>query len=233
MKDSAFASALASELRDYITAKRALAPKFHNEQAGLRLLDRFLAARQVVGVADVTPALVEEFVVSRHRVPARSHNHLLGVVRRFFEWLVSQGRLAVSPVHMRPRRETASSLPYLFRPEEVRALLDAAARLPDTWFSPARGRTYRMAFALLYALGLRVGEVSRLRVGDVDLDRDLLVIRGTKFGKSRLVPFGPRLGAELRGHLELRGSAARDADAFLLLLAMTEKRGASMASRAA
>jgi integrase len=41
-------------------------------------------------------------------------------------------------------------------------------------------------FALLYGLGLRVGEVSRLCGGDVDLNRQLLVIRDTKFSKSRL-----------------------------------------------
>ena len=54
-----------------------------------------------------------------------------------------------------------------------------------------RGLTYRTIFALLYGLGLRVGEVARLRLGDVDWERQLLVIRLTKFSKSRLVPFGP------------------------------------------
>lgn len=56
-------------------------------------------------------------------------------------------------------------------------------------------------FALLYGLGLRVGEVSRLQIGDVDLDRDVLLIRDSKFGKSRQMPFGPRLGAVLRAYL--------------------------------
>jgi integrase len=65
-----------------------------------------------------------------------------------------------------------------------------------------------MIFALLYGLGLRVGEVARLTHADVDLDRSLLVIRGTKFGKSRLVPFGPRLAARLRAYLALRGPAS-------------------------
>ena len=53
-------------------------------------------------------------------------------------------------------------------------------------------------------VGLRIGEVSRLQCGDVDLERDVLQIRDTKFGKSRLVPFGPRLGARVLAYLELR-----------------------------
>jgi integrase len=57
---------------------------------------------------------------------------------------------------------------------------------------------------LLYGLGLRVGEVARLRVGDLDLARQLLVVRYAKFGKSRLVPFGPRMGRLVTGYLDLR-----------------------------
>ena len=55
-----------------------------------------------------------------------------------------------------------------------------------------------LIFAILYGLGLRVGEACRLCVKDVDLDRRVLVIRQTKFYKSRLVPFGPKLEALLR-----------------------------------
>ena len=60
-----------------------------------------------------------------------------------------------------------------------------------------RGNIYHVIFAILYGLGLRVGEACRLRLRDVDFDRQLLVIRKTKFYKSRLVPFGPRLSALL------------------------------------
>lgn len=63
--------------------------------------------------------------------------------------------------------------------------------------APHRGQSYQLIFALMYALGLRVGEVSRLRQADVDFERQLLSIRQTKFAKDRLVPFGPRLGQAL------------------------------------
>src|ERR1051326_1292586 len=67
-----------------------------------------------------------------------------------------------------------------------------------------RGPTYRTVFAVLYGLGLRVGEVSRLCCKDIDFERQLLVIRETKFSKSRLVPFGPRTAALLREFLVVR-----------------------------
>jgi integrase len=46
---------------------------------------------------------------------------------------------------------------------------------------------------LLYGAALRVGEALRLRIGDVDLSEAVLLIRETKFYKSRLVPVGPQL----------------------------------------
>jgi integrase len=46
-----------------------------------------------------------------------------------------------------------------------------ARELPDNNRSRYRGPTYHAIFALLYGLGLRIGEVSRVQIGDVDLDR--------------------------------------------------------------
>jgi integrase len=112
-----------------------------------------------------------------------------------------------SPLAARPRRATNQRIPYLFDASQARRLLELAGSLPDRPKAPLRGPTYRTIFALLYGLGLRVGEVSRLQRADVDLERNVLVIRGTKFGKSRLVPFGPRMAAWPREYLELRGRA--------------------------
>jgi site-specific recombinase XerD len=50
----------------------------------------------------------------------------------------------------------------------------------------------------------------------VDLERNLLVVRGTKFGKHRLVPFGPRMAALLHQYLELRDPTLTTPEAPLL-----------------
>ena len=170
----------------------------------LRLLDRFLVEQRIGSLDAITGACLEQFLASRGRVNPRSYNHLLGVVRRLFDWIVSQQALSVSPLQVRPRRETARRLPFLFEPAVIKQLLAQAARLPDNPRSRMRGPTYETIFALLAGLGLRIGEVSRLQCGDVDLERDVLQIRDSKFGKSRLVPFGPRLATRVRAYLELR-----------------------------
>ena len=200
-----FIGPLASEMRAFIEAKRALGRRYIGDEKQLRMFDRFLVEHHVATAAAVTPACIEMFLGSRSRPRPRSYNQLLGIVARFFDWLVRQGSMGSSPVLAKPRRATAQRIPYLFGPDEARRLLDVAAGLPDNERAPPRGATYKMIFALLYGLGLRVGEASRLTRADVDFDRRLLVIRDTKFGKSRLVPFGPRIGSQLDEYLKLRG----------------------------
>ena len=75
--------------------------------------------------------------------------------------------------------------------------------------APHRGATYRTIFALCYGLGLRGGEACALRVGDIDRGRELLVVKGGKFGKSRLVPHGPRIGELIDEQLERRTEDGR------------------------
>jgi site-specific recombinase XerD len=199
-----FHSLLASDITQYLATKRALGCKFATEDRTLRLLDRFLVERQVRRLDDITSACLAEFLASRQRSNGKSYNHLLGIVRRLFDWLVSQQVLAVSPLQAQPQRETARRLPFLFEPAVIKQLLAEAARLPDNPRSRLRGPTYATIFALLAGLGLRISEVARLQCGDVDLERDVLEIRDSKFGKSRLVPFGPRLALRLRAYLEQR-----------------------------
>jgi integrase len=188
----------------FVEHKRAVGRKYESEEAALRLLVRYAAQHDVIQLEKLTPVLLDDFLASRSRPCPRGFNHLLGVVRRLLDWAVAHELLEASPLQTRPRRETATRIPFLFDITQARRLLDAAAALPDYMQAPQRGATYRTIFALCYGLGLRVGEASALRVGDVDRTRSLLVVRRGKFGKSRLVPHGPRIGELVAQQLQRR-----------------------------
>jgi integrase len=193
---------LATAVADFLAHKRALGRKYQTEEATLRLLLAFVAQHAVDDLRQLTPGLLEEFVASRPRERARSFNHLIGILGCFLDWAVTQQRLEASPLRRTRRRETAQRLPFLFDAGQARQLLEAATALPDNPRATGRGSTYRGIFVLCYGLGLRAGEACGLRLGDVDTDQQLLVVRGGKFGKSRLVPHGPRIGALLAHQLE-------------------------------
>ncbi|WP_290649038.1 tyrosine-type recombinase/integrase [Aquisalimonas sp.] len=195
-------SVLGEDIAAYVGYKRALGRKFDTEERALRLLDRFLVRESVTDAAALQPALIEAFLASRPRARPRSYNHLLGVLRCFFDWQLIQERMEHSPVRVRPRQVTSQLRPFLFEPAQVEQLLGLAAQLPDRPRAPYRGGVYRLIFSLMYGLGLRVGEIVRLRCRDVDDRRALLVIDKSKFGKTRLVPFGPRMAQHIAAYCE-------------------------------
>lgn len=207
---------LVTAVADFLAHKRALGRKYLTEEATLRLLLAFTSQHGVQDLGQLTPCLLDEFVASRPRERARSFNHLVGILGCFLDWAVTQQRLDTSPLRSTRRRDTARRLPFLFDAPRARQVLEAAAALPDNARATDRGPTYHAIFALCYGLGLRAGEACGLRVGDVDVDRQLLVVRGGKFGKSRLVPHGPRLGNLLAGQLDRRrGDGTPEPDAPL------------------
>jgi integrase/recombinase XerD len=87
------------------------------------------------------------------------------------------------------------SLPKALTVDEVRKLISV--------IPPTRKRD-RLVFLLLYGAGLRVSELCNLKKTDVDLDRGLIVVRGGKGAKDRIVPIPDELTQEIKSYLETR-----------------------------
>jgi integrase len=208
----------------FVAHRRALGRRYHSEERELRLLVRFADAHGVHRLDQLSAVALETFLASRPRRRPRSFNHLLGVVRGFLDWAVVQELLAVSPLRVRRRRVTAGRVPFIFDVVQARRVLAAAAALPDNARARQRGPTYRVIFALCYGLGLRAGEACGLRLGDVDTDRRLLVVRGGKFGKSRFVPHGPRIAELVGAQVERRRAADPASDAGAPLFSFDGRR---------
>jgi len=90
--------------------------------------------------------------------------------------------------------------PYLFTDTDLAALLAAAGTLRYQ----LAAATYRALLGLLITTGLRVGEAINLDRADLGLDDDLLLVRGGKFGKDRIVPTHPATTAEMARYLDIR-----------------------------
>jgi integrase len=97
--------------------------------------------------------------------------------------------------------------PQRFRDHEIAALIQRAAALVSA--KHLRGRTYATLFGLLAVTGLRINEALHLDRSDVDLDTGVLLIRRTKFGKSRLVPIHATTTEALRVYGDARDRALK------------------------
>ncbi len=120
-------------------------------------------------------------------------------VRVFTAWLLRTGRTDgdVGGLLATPKRRR--TLPAALRVDQMRAVLDLAASVAGQ--QGATGARDVAILELLYATGVRVGELVGLDVDDVDHERQLLRVLG-KGAKERSVPYGRPAAAALRGWLE-------------------------------
>jgi len=189
---------LRQALADYLRIRRALGYKL--EHAG-KLLPQFVDYLEEMGAEAVTSERALAWATLPAGGSARWWAFRLSMVRGFAAYLHSLDPAhQVPPADLLPRRSRRAT-PYLYRDEEIAALLAAA----DTLRFPLRVATYRTLIGLLAVTGLRVGEAIRLDRGDLNVEHELLVVRDSKFGKSREVPLHPSTMRALRGYLRLRG----------------------------
>jgi len=92
--------------------------------------------------------------------------------------------------------------PHIYSEGEVRDLLAAAGQLVP--LTGLRSSTYTTLFGLLASTGLRISEAFRLRREDVDFERRVLTIVGTKFHKSRLIVIHPSTCDHLQKYALIR-----------------------------
>lgn len=171
---------LKKAVRDYVALRRSLGYKL---QLTPRLLSEFASYLNEQGASYVTAPLAVQWALRNHETQPAEAARRLTQVRGFARFRSATDPRTQVPLWgllpYRPKR----ARPYLYTDKETRNLLQAARELGGL-----RGLTYCCVFGLLAVAGLRVSEVFNLRPHDVDFKGGLLLIAGTKFGKSRLVP---------------------------------------------
>jgi integrase len=180
----------------YLQLRRATGFKYRVQGILLRNFACFAAGR---GDEFVRTQTVLEWAAMAPS-PAQRRNRLL-TVRRFAETMGAEDpRHQVPPADALGREQFRRRTPYIFTPEEIRRLLRAASGLtPKGSIRPA---TYTTLFALLAATGMRISEALALKITDVSDDG--LIVRETKFNKSRLVPLHDTARRGLEHYLGIR-----------------------------
>ena len=178
--------ALSKLLAEYLDLRRKLGFKAERERWLLTKFVSFLRAKKSAFVTI-------ELALAWAKQPADAHPSWwaskLSVARGFARHAhLIDARHQVPPRDLLPRycRRTT---PSIYSSEEIARLLRAAREMPSriTKGLPFRRATYETLFGLVAVTGMRIGEAIRLDDGDVDWTNQLLVVRNSKFGKSREV----------------------------------------------
>lgn len=209
---------LTTHIERYLSEKRSLGFELSHASYCLRSFARYVQQLNYHG--PLTLELVTQWA-SHGRyaevVPTSMAHGRLKYLRPFMRWLKqfepNTEVLDNSTCGRRPKRGT----PHIYSEQEIEDLLAASKRLgPD---NNIRGLLYETLFGLLASTGLRVSEALSLRIGDVDLNRNMLIIQRTKFGKSRSVWLHPSAVNALYRYLNCRKStgAASDENAYFFI----------------
>jgi integrase/recombinase XerD len=157
----------------------------------------FLVERGTTKVASVRPVDVLDYLaaLTSQSLSARSQARTLVAQRQFFKFLRSERICETNPTEEIDLPRFGRKLPSFLTLDEVDRLLAT----PDR--SSARGLRDVAMLETLYATGLRVSELVKLRLGDVNLDAGYLVAFG-KGKKQRIVPLGEAAIAAIRTYVE-------------------------------
>jgi len=179
-------STLRRALGDYLAMRRGLGFKLRD--AGRELLDfvRFMERQRA---PYITRTLALAWAQQPSSVQPAEWARRLGFVRGFARYRsATDPRTEIPPQGLLPFRSKRAR-PYLYTDEEIRTLLRAALKMTCRYECTAlRPWVFHCFFGLLSVSGLRFSEARNLKLEDVDLKAAVLTIRGTKFGKTRLVP---------------------------------------------
>lgn len=199
-KERAFLSILGSTLTRYLALKQALGRRYAVERDVLRSLDIFLAAQG----ADLTADSFAGWCRTQEHLTRGVRRNRMRIVRNLCLY-----RRRSEPACFVPDRSLFPAphppvSPYIFTEAEIGRLLGATATLLRPPESTLRPELFRLAITLLYTTGLRRGELLCMRIGDYDPRERTLLIRETKFHKSRLLPLSRDGSHELESYLQRR-----------------------------
>jgi len=187
----------------YLGAERGLSE--HTRRAYVGDLHNLMAYEHDRGVSDLFDVRLSDLrswlaVQSENGAARSTLARRAASARAFLRWATRTGLIEADPSLRLAAPKRVKSLPGVLRQDEITAVLEVAAQAADD--QDAIHLRDRGMLELLYATGIRVGELVSLDVDDIDFGSNLARVMG-KGSKERTVPFGLPAATALQGWLQL------------------------------
>jgi integrase/recombinase XerC len=187
----------------HLGAERGLSE--HTQRAYVGDLRNLMSYERDRGITDLSEVRLSDLrswlAAQSERGAARSTlARRAASARAFLRWATRTGVIDSDPSLRLVAPKRVKSLPGVLRQDEISAVLDMAAVAADD--QDAVHLRDRAMLELLYASGIRVGELVGLDIDDIDFGSNLVRVMG-KGAKERTVPFGGPAAAALQAWLQL------------------------------
>lgn len=197
---------------EHLSHERGLSP--HTAAAYRRDLNFFRQYCQQQSLADwdgVDIHHVRAFVSARHRagLAPRSLQRELSAVRSFYNYLLRERRAHNNPANGVPAPKAQRRLPVTLDVDQMARLLELSGQEPQI----VRDRAI---MELLYSSGLRLAELTSIKLTDINLADATVTVTG-KGNKTRIVPVGRKAREALAVWLKSRAQLAKPGDDWLFV----------------
>jgi integrase/recombinase XerD len=198
-----FSSALAPVIERYMAIKQAMGRRYKLERQIFLSLDRFLSEK-TGGGHELTAETFLQWCRTMEHISSGVRRNRMRVVRNLCLYRRRcEPNCFVPDSSLFPSRHQPVR-PYIFSTSEIGRLLEEAGRLKRTVYSPLRPELFRLVVILLFTTGVRRGELLCLKIADYDPHEATLLIRTSKFHKSRLLPLPDDVRHEVDCYLQAR-----------------------------
>lgn len=217
----AASNAFADQVDAYLAHWRALGRHYRQEQWLLRTLLRELPT---LGFDELSAASFARWSDERRHLHPNTRRKWAQIIRHFCVFRRRSEPDCFVPGLELICRAQPYVTPVIVDDRDVARMIDAADALEPTAKSPLRPATMRLAVVLLYTTGLRLGELRRLELRDIEDEATVLRVRESKFHRTRVLPLSASTAAELRSYLLRRTAAGFDIRPTAPLLCVRVRR---------
>ena len=165
-------------------------------------------ARRSPDIRQIDHVTIREWLATLHSAHKRKTSvaRKLAALRTFFQFLVREGIVELNPAKLVSTPRLEKKLPQHVSIEEAIRFIET----PDT--ETDLGKRDRAMLELMYGTGVRVSELTKLNLADVDSKNRLIRVMG-KRRRERIVPFGEPALQALQVYLEIRDHFIQNAPA--------------------
>ncbi len=155
--------------------------------------------RNLPDVQQIDHITIREWLSTLHSAQKKKSSvaRKLAALRTFFQFLVREGLVELNPAKLVSTPRLEKKLPKHLSIEEAIKFIET----PDT--ETDLGKRDRAMLELMYATGIRVSELTKLELSDIDFKSKLIRVSG-KRRKERIVPFGDPASEALKNYLGVR-----------------------------
>lgn len=183
----------------YIEYRHSLGEKF--KSAGILLVSFSKFIGDTTDISSINMESVNLFLYKGNKVTAMwfaRHTSLKG----FFQWAFQRSLIETIPLTLDMPKRPAGLVPYIYSRDELKRLFSSALNYTRRTQNVIIPFVYQTMLITMYTMGLRTCEVIALRVGDIIWEESYIIVRTTKFYKSRIIPFNTQVKKRLLSYFD-------------------------------